>query len=50
MKIDNLYMNVIVGIIMGSDLDLFIMKEAIVICEEFNIFLEVVIVFVYCIF
>ncbi|MDE5107941.1 MAG: AIR carboxylase family protein, partial [Trichodesmium sp. St17_bin3_1_1] len=30
-------MNAIVGIIMGSDSDLPTMKEAIAICEEFNI-------------
>ncbi|MGD1699932.1 5-(carboxyamino)imidazole ribonucleotide mutase [Dapis sp. BLCC M229] len=37
-------MNPIVGIIMGSDSDLPTMKEAIAICEEFNIPSEVVIV------
>ena len=37
-------MNAIVGIIMGSDSDLPTMKEAIAICEEFNIPSEVAIV------
>lgn len=39
-----------VGIIMGSDFDFFVMKEAVKVLEDFGIEYEIIIVFVYRIF